>query len=211
MRRIGRHGRIFCDLKLHDIPHQVGLAAAQISDLGVWMLSVHASGGSSMIRRAAENFGPSPVPMAGGARGAQSVHTQPAGGPAGPAPSILGAVTVLTSLSPGDLESVGQGADTPAQVLRLARVATRAGAGAIICSPHEVSVLRKFLGPDVVLVTPGVRPAGFAEGDQARVTTPGEAARAGANYVVVGRPITDAEDPAEATEQILHELRYARR
>lgn len=180
--RIGRHGKVFCDLKLHDIPQQVAGAAEKIGRLGVWMLSVHASGGASMIKGAAEALSRLPDPP------------------------LLAAVTVLTSLSSADLASVGQGAAAESQVIRLAILARRAGAGAIICSPRELKALRSAMGPEVLLVSPGVRPAGSARGDQSRTMTPAEAAAAGAGYLVVGRPITEAEDPAEAARSILDQL-----
>lgn len=182
LRAIGAHGRVFCDLKLHDIPEQVGSAVAALSDGGVWMLTVHASGGPAMVRAAAE----------AASRSAS--------------PPLVAAVTVLTSLGRDDLEAVGQGADVQEQVLRLARLATEAGAPALVCSAHEIAPLRATLGPDVVLVVPGIRPADADHGDQARVATPAGAAAAGANYVVVGRPITTASDPREAAAHILNEL-----
>lgn len=186
VRRISKRGPVFCDLKLHDIPQQVETAAGQVARLGVWMLSVHSSGGATMIRRVAECF--------------RDLPNRP----------ILGAVTVLTSLSPTELSSVGQGEDTQEQVMRLARLATEAGADAVICSPLELAGLRSELGPEVLLVTPGVRPAGSPRADQSRVMTPAEAAGAGADHIVVGRPITAGPDPLKATQGILRELRDAR-
>lgn len=186
IRRISRRGPVFCDLKLHDIPQQVETAAGQVARLGIWMLSVHSSGGSTMIRRVAECL--------------RDLPDRP----------FLGAVTVLTSLSPTELSSVGQGDATQAQVTRLARLATAAGADAVICSPLELANLRSELGPEVLLVTPGVRPAGSPRADQFRVMTPAEAASSGADHIVVGRPITAASDPLKATQSILHELRDAR-
>jgi len=179
---IGAHAPVFCDLKLHDIPHQVGLAAAQLKELGVWMFTVHASGGPAMIRAAVE---------------ASS---------GGPAPPLVAAVTVLTSLSAHDIHAVGFAGDPAAQVIRLGKLAVDAGAQALVCSPQELARLRADLGPAVVLVTPGVRPAGSAADDQSRVATPAAAAGAGASFVVVGRPVTDAPDPAEAAGAIVREL-----
>jgi orotidine-5'-phosphate decarboxylase len=181
LRAISAHGRVFCDLKLHDIPEQVGSAVAALSEEGVWMLTVHASGGPAMVRAAAEAAGRSA------------------------SPPLVAAVTVLTSLSPGDLEAVGQGADPAAQAVRLARLATGAGAPAVVCSAHEIGALRTALGRDAVLVVPGIRPAGADPADQARVSTPAGAAAAGADYLVVGRPITRAADPREAAGRILQE------
>jgi orotidine-5'-phosphate decarboxylase len=178
---VGAHAPVFCDLKLHDIPHQVGLAAAELAGLGVWMFTVHASGGTAMVEAAVEA----------------------AGGSSGP---LVAAVTVLTSLSVSDLDDLGVDSDPAAQVLRLARLSVSAGARALVCSPQELFVLRRELGPELVLVTPGVRPAGSDAGDQARTATPSEAAAAGASYVVVGRPVTEAPDPAEAAAKIAEEL-----
>jgi orotidine-5'-phosphate decarboxylase len=178
---VGAHAPVFCDLKLHDIPHQVGLAAGELAKLEVWMFTVHASGGPAMIRAA----------------------VSAASGPSGP---LVAAVTVLTSLNSAGLEAIGVAGDPAVQVLRLAKLSLGAGATALVCSPHELALLRSELGPEAVLVTPGVRPAGSDAGDQARTTTPYEAARAGASYVVVGRPVTDAPDPAEAAARISSEL-----
>ncbi|HEU4869091.1 MAG TPA: orotidine-5'-phosphate decarboxylase [Actinomycetota bacterium] len=180
--RIGDYGPVFCDLKLHDIPHQVGLAAAQLTDLGVWMFTVHASGGPSMVAAAAESA-------------QASDH-----------PPLVAAVTVLTSLDKQDLLRTGVGADPHEQVVRLGRLAVGAGATSLVCSANEVVLLRQDLGPDVILVTPGIRPAGADAGDQSRIMTPARAAAAGSSYIVVGRPITGAPDPVRAAEQILGEL-----
>jgi orotidine-5'-phosphate decarboxylase len=180
--RIHEHGPVFCDLKLHDIPHQVGLAAAQLTDLGVWMFTVHASGGSAMVKAAAE--------------GAQNSDHPP----------LVAAVTVLTSLDKQDLLHMGVDAEPRDQVVRLARTAVAGGATALVCSANEVVLLRRELGSGVVLVTPGIRPAGSAVGDQARVMTPAAAAAAGSSFIVVGRPITGASDPVKAAEDILAEL-----
>jgi orotidine-5'-phosphate decarboxylase len=180
--RIGEHGPVFCDLKLHDIPHQVGLAGAQLTGLGVWMFTIHASGGSAMVEAAAK------AALAG--------ETVP----------LVAAVTVLTSLDGDDLARMGISAQPHEQVLRLAKSAVAAGATALVCSANEVAMLRRELGDEVVLVTPGIRPDGSAAGDQARVMTPAGAAAAGSSYIVVGRPITDAPDPVKAAEGILAEL-----
>lgn len=177
--RIGEHGPVFCDLKLHDIPHQVGLAAAQLTELGVWMFTIHASGGSAMVKAAAKAAG------------------------AGSVPPLVAAVTVLTSMGKRDLVTMGIQAEPQDQVVRLAGTAVQAGATALVCSANEVVLLRNELGRDLVLVTPGIRPAGADVGDQARVRTPAEASAAGSSYIVVGRPITGAPDPVRAAEQIL--------
>lgn len=180
--RIHEHGPVFCDLKLHDIPHQVGLASEQLTQLGVWMFTIHASGGSAMVAAAARSAS------------------------AGIPTPLVAAVTVLTSLGRQDLTDMGVDAEPRDQVVRLARTAVGAGAAALVCSANEVALLRRELGSDVVLVTPGIRPAGSEVGDQARVMTPAGAAAAGSSYVVVGRPITGAPDPVKAAEQILEEL-----
>jgi orotidine-5'-phosphate decarboxylase len=182
LRAIGAHAPVFCDLKLHDIPHQVGLAAGELTRLGVWMFTVHASGGTAMIKAAVE------------AAGIQSP------------PPLVAAVTMLTSLSSQDARDVGFSGDPDTVVRRLGKLAAGAGAPALVCSPRELALLRAELGPELVLVTPGVRPAGSPAGDQSRVMTPAEAAGAGASYVVVGRPVTDAPDPAEAADTIVKEL-----
>lgn len=179
---IGQHGRVFCDLKLHDIPNTVGAAAVELTRQGVWMFTVHASGGASMIA------------VAAAAAAARS-----------PSP-LVAAVTVLTSLSGTDLKTVGQEGPPQDQVMRLARLSVAAGATALVCSALEAAMLREQLGLEIVLVTPGVRPSGVDSGDQARVATPAQARDAGADYVVVGRAITADPDPAGAAERVLAEL-----
>lgn len=175
---------IFLDLKLHDIPNTVAGAVRAVLPLAPRMLTVHAAGGAAMVvaaRQAAE--------AAGTAR-----------------PMIL-AVTVLTSLHAADLIATGI-ADPPAvQVLRLARLAVAAGADGLVCSPLEVAMLRDALGPGPVLVVPGIRPTGSAAGDQARTMTPQEAVAAGADWIVVGRPITAASDVGQAAAAIAAALR----
>jgi orotidine-5'-phosphate decarboxylase len=171
--------RIFLDLKLHDIPNTVAGGVSAVLPLRPAMLTLHASGGSAMIgaaRRAAE--------AAGDAR-----------------PKLL-AVTVLTSLSATDLAETGVSGSPSEQVLRLARLALAAGADGLVCSPQEVAMLRRALGAAALLVVPGIRPAGSASGDQARTLTPREAMVAGADWLVIGRPITDSPDPAEAATAI---------
>lgn len=181
VRRIGRHGRVFLDAKLHDIPEQVARAAREVAGLGVWMVSVHASGGRRMVRAAVEA-------VAG----------------ADPRPLVAG-VTVLTSLTPGELAEVGQGADPAAQALRLALLAVEEGAPALVSSPLEVAALRSAF-PEAVLVATAIRPAGAAAADQFRVGTPAAAAAAGADFLVVGRAITEAPDPVAAAVGVLGEL-----
>ena len=170
---------VFLDLKLHDIPNTVAGAVRSLLALKVAMLTVHAAGGGAMVaaaRLAAE--------AAGQAR-----------------PRIL-AVTVLTSLDDTALSATGISDGAAAQSLRLARLALDAGADGLVCSPHELAPLRAALGATPLLVTPGIRPPGAAMDDQARVMTPEAAVRAGADYIVVGRPITTAANPAKAAAQI---------
>jgi orotidine-5'-phosphate decarboxylase len=171
--------RIFLDLKLHDIPNTVAGGVSAVLPLRPAMLTIHAAGGSAMIgaaRRAAE--------AAGDAR-----------------PRLL-AVTVLTSLSATDLAETGISGSPSEQVLRLARLALAAGADGLVCSPQEVAMLRRALGAAALLVVPGIRPAGSASGDQARTLTPRDAMAAGADWLVIGRPITDSPNPAEAAAAI---------
>jgi orotidine-5'-phosphate decarboxylase len=174
---------IFLDLKLHDIPNTVAGAVRAVLPLAPAMLTLHAAGGGAMIeaaRRAAE--------------------------PAGAARPLLLAVTVLTSLDAEALHATGVAGGPRQQVLRLARLALDAGADGLVCSAHEVAMLRDALGRAPVLVVPGIRPHGAAAGDQARVMTPRDAKAAGADWVVVGRPITAAADPAAAAAAIAAEL-----
>jgi orotidine-5'-phosphate decarboxylase len=166
---------VFLDLKLHDIPNTVEGAARSAARTGASLLTVHASGGAEMIRAAVRG--------------------------AGPGVGIL-AVTVLTSLGPKALDEVGLAGPAEAAVVRLARLAVEAGARGLVCSPLEVAAVRAAVGPGPLLVVPGVRPVGAARGDQARVATPEEAVRAGADVLVLGRPLRDAPDPAAAARAI---------
>ena len=171
--------KIFLDLKLHDIPNTVANAVAAAGDLGVNLLTVHLTGGSAMLEAAVK------------AKPAQL--------------SLLG-VTVLTSATEETLREIGVTAQVEEQVLRLARLGRTAGVDGLITSPQEVAALRKQLGEKTLLVTPGIRPAWAAADDQKRFTTPREAIDAGADYLVVGRPITGADDPRGAVERIVKEL-----
>ncbi len=179
VRRIAAHGPVFLDLKLHDIPNTVAGAMRSLAPLGPAMVTVHAAGGPAMVAAAREA-----AEAAGGTR-----------------PKIL-AVTVLTSLDAATLAETGVAGGPVQQVLRLARLAVAAGADGLVCSPQEVSRLRDALGGGPTLVVPGVRPAGSAAGDQARTATPEQVAEAGADWVVVGRPVTQAADPAAAARAI---------
>ena len=174
--------KVFLDLKFHDIPNTVAGAVASASTLGVSMLTVHASGGSKMLKAACE--------------GASQGKTKP----------LILAVTVLTSLNDTDMQEQGITAGVESQVLRLAGMALQAGCGGVVASAREAANLRRSLGTGFAIVTPGVRPAGSDAGDQARVVTPKDAIAAGADYIVVGRPITGAKDPASAAAGILAEI-----
>ncbi|TQS30946.1 orotidine-5'-phosphate decarboxylase [Microbispora sp. KK1-11] len=171
--------QVFLDLKLHDIPNTVGAAARAVARLKPTYLTVHAAGGPAMVRAAVEG----------------APNTQ------------IAAVTLLTSLSEADLREIGiQG--PPADVARrMAAVAVGAGAQALVCSPREVAAVRAEVGPDVTLITPGVRPAGADTQDQARVATPEDAIANGADLLVIGRPITGAPDPGAAAAGIAAALR----
>ena len=184
---IGRDaGRpVFLDLKLHDIPETVERAVARVSALGAAMLTVHAGGGPAMLRRAVER-----------------AHKEGRG-------LEIAAVTVLTSLDAGDLATLGTADDVATHVERLARMAWQEGVRAFVCSPHEAAVLRAALGPDAVLVTPGVRASSGGD-DQKRTMTAAGAIASGADWVVVGRPIRDAADPAATARALAREVNEAR-
>ena len=173
--------RVFLDLKYHDIPTTVAAAVGEAAKLGVSMLTVHAAGGEKMLRGAVE---------AASARRELS----------------LLAVTVLTSMDEHDLQEVGVSASLRDQVCRLGALAIRQGCAGVVASALEAPALRSELGRNFLIVTPGVRPAGSAKGDQARVVTPAEAIAAGSSHIVVGRPITGAPDPAKAARQIVEEM-----
>jgi orotidine-5'-phosphate decarboxylase len=187
---VARGEKVFLDLKLHDIPNTVRAAAREASQLGVSMFNVHASGGRKMMAAALE----------GAQDGARRVGQ--------PRPQVV-AVTVLTSLSHEDLEEVGLRGGPESAVMRLAQLARTAGLDGVVTSPQEIAALRRTLGPGVIIVTPGIRPAGADANDQARIATPANALRAGADYLVVGRPITGAADPAAAADAIVAEMEKA--
>jgi len=170
---------VFLDLKLHDIPNTVAGAVRSLLPLGVKMLTIHAAGGKAMVAAAVQA-----AAEAGERR-----------------PKIL-AVTVLTSLDAEALYEIGVSGGPTQQVLRLAKLALGQGADGLVCSAHEISRLRDAFGPEPLLVVPGIRPVGAPMGDQARVMTPEQAMAAGADYIVVGRPITQAADPAAAAAAI---------
>jgi orotidine-5'-phosphate decarboxylase len=173
---VERGERVFLDLKIHDIPNTARHAVAEAASLGATMTTVHAAGGGSMLRACANG---------------QVI--------------VLG-VTILTSLSDVDLLEIGMGGSAMENAVRLARLAQSSGLRGVVASPLEISPIREACGAGFVILTPGIRPAGSDAGDQARTMTPGEAMRAGADYVVVGRPITRAADPRSAALRVVEEM-----
>jgi orotidine-5'-phosphate decarboxylase len=177
---------IFLDLKFHDIPTTVAKACAVAADLGVWMVNVHASGGSEMMSLAREEI-------------EKKSHR----------PLLIG-VTILTSMNQEALTEVGIQCSVEDQVMRLAQLTSDAGLDGVVCSAHEVKMLRDNLGGEFKLVTPGIRPGGSNNDDQKRVMTPGQAISAGSDYLVIGRPITQAADPAQVLKDVSEEIGAAR-
>lgn len=185
VRRIVAQGLpVFADTKFHDIPNTVAGASREIAALGVAMFNIHASGGRAMLRASRE--------------AASAVD---------PRVKLL-AVTVLTSMDGADLETVGQGRPVESQVMRLAHLARDEGLDGVVCGASEIRAVRAALGDGFLIVVPGIRPAGSAVADQRRTMTPREAARAGADILVVGRPVTAASDPAGAARKIAEELAH---
>ena len=178
---------LFLDLKFHDIPNTVAGAVRAVAPLKPMILNLHASGGAAMMRAARD-------------------AAQESAAKLGVAPPKLIGVTILTSLSDADLTEVGQPTGASDQVRRLAALTKACGLDGVVCSPHEITMLRRDLGPDFLLVTPGVRPSWSAAGDQKRVMEPRQAMDAGADYLVIGRPITGAPDPADAARRINSEI-----
>jgi orotidine-5'-phosphate decarboxylase len=173
---------VFLDLKFHDIPNTVAQACRAAADLGVWMVNVHALGGRKMLQAASDAV-------------ASCSH-----------PPLLIGVTLLTSLDAQDLSDIGITATVEDQVVRLASLVQQSGLDGVVCSAREARSLRARFGPDFCLVTPGIRPAGAASQDQSRTMTPAAALSAGADYLVIGRPITQAPDPLAALEAIQAEI-----
>jgi orotidine-5'-phosphate decarboxylase len=172
---------VFLDLKFHDIPNTVAGAVAAASDLGVWMVNVHASGGRAMLEAARQALGAAPT-------------------------TKLIAVTVLTSMAEADLREVGVEGYPEQQVLRLARLTAECGLDGVVCSAREIELIRNNLHADFLLVTPGIRPAGDSAGDQKRIETPARALEKGGDYLVIGRPVTQALDAAAKVKEILAEI-----
>ena len=186
VQRVHERGfEVFLDLKFHDIPNTVAGACRSAAKLGVWMMNVHASGGETMLRAAREAV--------------SSVVRPP----------MLIAVTVLTSLTNDDLERVGYTGSVMENVERLARIARACGLDGVVCSAQEATLVRKATGDDFTLVTPGIRLECDNRDDQARVVTPRDAVRLGANYLVIGRPITGSPDPAATLQSINESLAEA--
>lgn len=175
---------IFLDLKFHDIPNTVAAACRAAAELGVWMVDVHASGGSRMLSAAREALA--------------SFRQRP----------LLVGVTVLTSLDQADLAQLGWNESPEQLVLRLARLARSADLDGLVCSAREADMLRRALGPEPLLVTPGIRPSRDTADDQRRIMTPAEALKAGASHLVIGRPITGATDPLAALQTIVKNCKF---
>lgn len=173
---------VFLDLKFHDIPNTVAGAVSAAADLGVWMVNVHASGGSRMMEAAREAL--------------LDYSSRP----------LLTAVTVLTSMEQSDLAGVGIDSEPLLQVERLARLTQQAGLDGVVCSAREVAMLRGVVGDNFALVTPGIRPVSSDQGDQRRIATPVTAMTEGSTYLVIGRPITQSADPRAALEAINKDL-----
>jgi len=178
--------KVFLDLKWHDIPNTVRAAAREAAQMGVRMVDVHASGGRKMMEAAIE----------GVREGASAGKGRP----------LVLAVTVLTSLGSADLDEVGMGGSPENAVARLARLAQHAGLDGVVASPREIAAVRRACGPRFLVVTPGIRLPAAASNDQARIATPAAAIQAGADFLVVGRPITGAPDPVAAAEMIVAEM-----
>ena len=179
---VARNFDVFLDLKFHDIPNTVANACIAAAELGVWMMNVHAQGGSRMMSAAMAAL--------------KERENRP----------LLIAVTVLTSMGQSDLDELGMTGSPQERVLKLASLADQSGLDGVVCSPLETTAIRKDLGDDFCLVTPGIRPKGVDVGDQKRITTPADALANGSDYLVIGRPITAADDPVAALEAIRKQI-----
>lgn len=173
---------VFLDLKFHDIPNTCAGAVAAAAELGVWMVNVHASGGERMMNAAAEAIA--------------NKHNKP----------LLIAVTVLTSMEQSDLAGIGLDIEPQQQVKRLAQLARQSGMDGVVSSAQEIELIKNLCGHDFLTVTPGIRPVGSAVGDQRRIMTPQEAVSVGGDYLVIGRPITQAESPSRSCVEIINSL-----
>jgi orotidine-5'-phosphate decarboxylase len=182
-----RDVRTFVDAKLHDIPRTVAAAIAHLVRPNVHLINIHALGGLEMMRAAVD-------------------AAQERASELGMTPPHIFAVTLLTSIAPEDLNELGLSGGPGENAIRLAALARDAGCAGVVCSAHEVRDLKRFFGDDFLTLTPGIRPTGSAHGDQKRVTTPAQAVAEGADYLVVGRPIVEAEDPVAAARAILDEM-----
>lgn len=178
---------IFLDLKFHDIPNTTAQACAWAATLGVDMFNVHASGGAEMMRTCMDKV--------------QEVCAKANA----PVPTLIG-VTILTSFNEEGIAKVGYKNNIADTALNLAKLAQSSGLNGVVCSPHEVSIIKEACGKDFLTVTPGIRPSWAAVGDQKRITTPSDAVRIGVDYMVVGRPITKAENPKEAAQKVIAEV-----
>ena len=174
--------KVFLDLKFHDIPNTVAHAVRSAARLGVYMINIHTLGGTEMMMRAAEAV-------------RESVSK----------PKLLG-VTVLTSMDQASIGEVGIEKKIEEEVVTLARLGKDSGLDGVVASPNETALIRKNLGKDFIIVTPGIRPAGAEKGDQKRMMTPADAVRSGADYIVVGRPVIETKDPLEAAKKIIKEM-----
>jgi len=181
----GLGGRVFLDLKFHDIPTTVAKASVEAARLGAFMFNMHALGGFAMMQEAVKAV-----------RALSDGKLQP----------LMIAVTVLTSMGPDDLKPLGITLPVDELVVRLALLAKEAGMNGVVASPREIRLIKKACGPDFLVVTPGIRPAGAEANDQKRAMTPGEAVQAGADFIVVGRPITHSPDPQAAARSIAGEI-----
>ncbi|MBT3393309.1 MAG: orotidine-5'-phosphate decarboxylase [Elusimicrobiaceae bacterium] len=178
-------GKVFLDLKFHDIPNTVAKAVSQATKLGVYMITLHTSGGSEMLKAAAEAAKQNSI--------------------GGKVPILLG-VTILTSLDDDGLKEIGFSCSAEEMVLKLVALSKNNGVSGIVCSAKEVKKLREKFGQDIILVTPGIRPIWSVSGDQKRITTPKDAVDNGTDFMVIGRPITQADDPIKAAKDIAQEL-----